>query len=109
MKKVDKEDKRLELQRRREKRIKQKMKWKKGQSEHEDEDEEEDEEETGESDSSMSGKGPESRKCRKSKICFDSDGDDTQGNDGPALAKPDSISLAKQEELALKLLSSMHS
>ncbi|KAK4781547.1 hypothetical protein SAY86_015649 [Trapa natans] len=105
MKKVDKEDKRLEQQRRREKRMKQKMKWKKGPSEHE-----EGEGTGGESDSSLS---DGDRKRRKSKIIFDSDGDDDdrqgEGNEQAALTKPDSISLAQQEELAIKLLNSMHS
>ncbi|OWM88754.1 hypothetical protein CDL15_Pgr002521 [Punica granatum] len=109
MKKVDKEDKRLHRERLRENRIKKKMKWKKGKSGPDEEDEGE---EAGESDPSMSDKGPEGKGRRRSKVYFDSDGEDGEqgeSKDKSGLPKPDSISLAEQEQLALKLLSSMHS
>lgn len=103
LKLVDKEDKLLDRQRRRDKRVKEKIKWKKSNMEEED-----DGEESG-SEGEMEG----GRKHKRSKIYFDSDSDsdygereenkDTKGING------DSITIAEQEEVALKLLSSMHS
>lgn len=104
MKVQDKEDKFLDRQRRKEKRIKAKNKLKRGADEDEDDVEGDD---LSESDGAAGG-----QKARKrSKIYFDSDNDDSESKGGkdnkgfPA----DSISLAQQEELALKLLSSMNS
>ncbi|KAF8023740.1 hypothetical protein BT93_F1049 [Corymbia citriodora subsp. variegata] len=102
MKQVDKEDKLLERQRRRERRLKQKMKLKgKGK------DDDEGESELSESDSEAM----ENRNRKKSKIYFDSDDDDgTQKETNEETNdKIDRKSLAEQEALALKLLSSMHS
>ncbi|XP_021892948.1 DEAD-box ATP-dependent RNA helicase 32 [Carica papaya] len=103
LKLVDKEDKLLDRQRRREKRVKEKIKWKKSNMEEEDDGEE----------SGSEGEIEGGRKHKRSKIYFDSDSDsdygereenkDTKGING------DSITIAEQEELALKLLSSMHS
>lgn len=104
MKQADKEDKLLERQRRREKRIKQKMKWKKERPE--DNIDEEGESEHSASDSEA----PHNRKHKKAKIYFGSDDDgEWKENNGTAEVKGDAISLAEQEALALKLLSSMHS
>lgn len=103
LKVADKEDKDLDRKRRKEKRIKEKMKYKRGREEEE---EEEDEELSG-SDAEM----PRGRVDKKSKIHFDSDDED--GKRTADMAKEgiaaDAISLAEQEELALKLLNSMHS
>ncbi|CAK7338481.1 unnamed protein product [Dovyalis caffra] len=102
MKHVDKEDKLLDRQRRREKRIKEKMKWKKGSI---------DEEEDGGGEDDLSGSEGEGRKHKRSKIYFDSDSDNAEMTENKDNAGPstDSVSLAEQEALALKLLSSMHS
>ncbi|GLT62105.1 hypothetical protein SLA2020_347680 [Shorea laevis] len=105
LKQVDKEDKLLDHQRRREKRIKEKMKLKKAKLEEENDEEGEDD---------LSGSEVEAeaqRKPKRSKIYFDSDNDDGEAEkrtDDKDL-KADSISVAEQEQLALKLLSSMHS
>ncbi|XP_022716911.1 DEAD-box ATP-dependent RNA helicase 32 [Durio zibethinus] len=105
LKQVDKEDKLLERQRLREKRIKKKMKLKKGQKEEEDDEEDEDDlsDSEGESDAN--------RKRKRSKVYFHSDSDDGEREENKAVASinADSISVAEQEELALKLLYSMHS
>lgn len=101
MKLVDKEDKDLDRKRLKEKRIKEKMKYKRGREEEEEEDEE-----LSGSDGELSG----GRVNKKTKI-FDSDDDD--GEKPKDMAKEgiaaDAISVAEQEELALKLLSSMNS
>lgn len=107
MKPEDKEDKRLEHMRLREKRIKQKEKrkrnMKRGNTLEEEEVERED----------VDGRATGERTSKRSKIYFDSKSDDDSpdykddNSRGSLLA--DSISLAEQEELALKLLSSMHS
>ncbi|KAJ4837430.1 DEAD-box ATP-dependent RNA helicase 32 [Turnera subulata] len=102
LKQVDKEDKLLDRQRRREKRIKQKMKRKRGSAE-----EEEDEDDEDDSEGDRMGE----RKPKRTKIYFDSDADDdakAESKDKAGL-KTESISLAEQEALALKLLGSMHS
>lgn len=99
---ADKEDKDLDRKRRKEKRIKEKMKYKRGREEEEEEDEE------------LSGSDTEiheGRVNKKTKIYFDSDDDNVErtgvvAKEGIAA---DAISLAEQEELALKLLNSMHS
>ncbi|KAG8386133.1 hypothetical protein BUALT_Bualt03G0117300 [Buddleja alternifolia] len=99
MKVVDKVDKALDRQRRKEKRIKQKMKLKRGRDE-----EEEDE---GMSEDDLSGSDREvttGKAGKKAKVYFDSDSDDGERTKGK-----DTVTLAEQEELALKLLSSMHS
>ncbi|KAG8658185.1 DEAD-box ATP-dependent RNA helicase 32 isoform X2 [Manihot esculenta] len=103
LKQADKEDKALDRQRRREKRIKEKMKRKKQTSDsEEDRDEEEDV-------SASEGEKMGDRKPKRSKIYFDSDSDDGKTTeDREKLVKTDSISLAEQEALALKLLSTMH-
>lgn len=89
MKQADKEDKFHDRQRLKEKRTKQKMKLK-GRAAEDDED--------------VSGSDEPTRDTRKkSKIYFDSDGDDGVKKDF------NSVSLAEQESLALKLLNSMHS
>ncbi|MBA0625406.1 hypothetical protein Godav_010606 [Gossypium davidsonii] len=106
LKQVDKEDKLLERQRLREKRIKKKMKLKKGQREEEDGEEEEDDL------SGSEGEPDANRKRKRSKIYFHSDSDDGEKEEdkaGSASINAESISLAEQEELALKLLNSMHS
>ncbi|KAK1391837.1 DEAD-box ATP-dependent RNA helicase 32 [Heracleum sosnowskyi] len=104
MKVQDKEDKFLDRQRRKEKRIKAKNKLKRGAEEDEDDVEGDD---LSESDRATGGQ----KASKRSKIYFDSDNEDSEKKGGknnigfPA----DSISLAQQEELALKLLSSMNS
>ncbi|KAF9666993.1 hypothetical protein SADUNF_Sadunf16G0286700 [Salix dunnii] len=102
MKHVDKEDKVLDRQRRREKRIKEKMKRKIGSMGLE---------EDGEGEDDLSGSEGEGKKYKRSKIYFDSDSDnaDTTGSKDNAGIITDSISIAEQEALALKLLGSMHS
>ncbi|KAM3302481.1 DEAD-box ATP-dependent RNA helicase 32 [Capsicum chacoense] len=102
LKVADKEDKDLDRKRRKEKRIKEKMKYKRGK----DEQEEEDEELSG-SDAEI----PGGRVDKKSKIYFDSDDEDGErkGDIAKEGFAADAISLAEQEELALKLLNSMHS
>lgn len=103
LKQADKEDKALDRQRRREKRIKEKMKRKKQTSDSE-EDRDEDEDV-----SASEGEKMGDRKPKRSKIYFDSDSDDGKTTeDREKLVKTDSISLAEQEALALKLLSTMH-
>ncbi|KAI3810040.1 hypothetical protein L1987_19647 [Smallanthus sonchifolius] len=94
MKTRDQEDKLVDRKRRKEKRIKEKEKYKRARNEEEDEDEDDDE---------FSGSDKDLKKG--SKVYFDSD---DEMKDKVAL-KTDEISLAEQEELALKLLSSMHS
>ncbi|KAJ7960760.1 RNA helicase [Quillaja saponaria] len=91
---ADKEDKLLQQQRRREKRIKQKMKWKGGNIEEDHSDDL----------SGSEGEGTKGRVHRNAKIYFDGDNDD-----GERKEVTDNISLREQEELALKLLNSMHS
>ncbi|CAN1318774.1 DEAD-box ATP-dependent RNA helicase 32 [Linum perenne] len=101
MKKVDKVDKVVDSQRRREKRIKEKMKRKR---ELGDEDDEEEEEEEGEGRNGRN-------KTKRSKMYFNSDSDEegmAKGKKEKVETKADSISLAEQEALALKLLSNMH-
>lgn len=107
LKRADKEDKLLDRQRRREKRIKQKMKRKRGGLG--DDDDEEDEDNASDKDEESMERG----RRKKSKIYFDSDSDNdnderkqNKDDNGPNI---DSISLAEQEALALKLLNSMHS
>ncbi|CAN1318772.1 DEAD-box ATP-dependent RNA helicase 32 [Linum perenne] len=110
MKKVDKVDKVVDSQRRREKRIKEKMKRKRELGDEDDEEEEEEEEE--EEDVSGSGEGRNGRnKTKRSKMYFNSDSDEegmAKGKKEKVETKADSISLAEQEALALKLLSNMH-
>ncbi|KAL0311025.1 UNVERIFIED_CONTAM: DEAD-box ATP-dependent RNA helicase 32 [Sesamum angustifolium] len=104
MKVVDKVDKSLDRQRRKEKRIKEKMKWKRGRDEEGDVESEDDI-------SGSDGEATNGRRNKKAKVYFDSDSDDgerkkVQDNAGLVTS---AITLAEQEELALKLLSSMHS
>ncbi|KAL3508496.1 hypothetical protein ACH5RR_027897 [Cinchona calisaya] len=104
LKMADEEDKALDRKRRKEKRIKDKVKWKRGREDEEtDTGNEEDvsaydREETGD------------RVNKQVKIYFDSDSDDGERmiKDKKGVAA-DTLSLREQEELALKLLSSMHS
>ncbi|KAK9057057.1 hypothetical protein SSX86_024424 [Deinandra increscens subsp. villosa] len=97
MKTRDLEDKVLDRKRRKEKRIKEKEKHKRARNE---EDEEED-------DDDFSGSDKDLKKVKRSKVYFNSDSEDEM-RDKVAL-KTDEISLAEQEELALKLLSSLNS
>ncbi|EEF39382.1 dead box ATP-dependent RNA helicase, putative [Ricinus communis] len=98
---ADKEDKLLDRQRRREKRTKEKMKRKKQIAEEEED-----------IDDDISGSEEEragDRKSKRSKIYFNSDSDDGETKEkGDNVVNTNSISLAEQEALALKLLSSMH-
>ncbi|KAI3456937.1 hypothetical protein Pfo_013600 [Paulownia fortunei] len=105
MKVVDKEDKALDHQRRKEKRIKQKMKWKRGR------DEEDDGDRMSEDDLSQSDREVTTgRVGKKAKLYFDSDSDGGERRKGKdSIGVGSEVTLAEQEELALKLLSSMHS
>ncbi|GAV72937.1 DEAD domain-containing protein/Helicase_C domain-containing protein/DUF4217 domain-containing protein [Cephalotus follicularis] len=103
LKEADKEDKLLEKHRLKEKRMKKKSKKRSV-----------DKEDIGDGEynhSGSEGETAENRNRKRSKIYFDSDNDEVgevknKDNTG---GKADSISLAEQEALALKLLSSMHS
>ncbi|XP_039131269.1 LOW QUALITY PROTEIN: DEAD-box ATP-dependent RNA helicase 32 [Dioscorea cayenensis subsp. rotundata] len=97
MKQRDKEDKVLHRQRLREKRTKEKMKLKRRREEDEEDDDGLDVDET------------ESGVPKKSKLYFHSDDDDANEKREDVRLKTDSVSIAEQEELALKLLNSMHS
>ncbi|VFQ82544.1 unnamed protein product [Cuscuta campestris] len=107
LKMVDKDDKDLDRRRRKEKRLKEKMKLKRGRDrECEEEDEEGD----------HLGSDADARrgKMGNKRIRFDSDDDDDDdgkenGETSKEGMRTDPISLAEQEELALKLLSNMHS
>lgn len=106
MKVVDKEDKAIEHKRRKEKRIKQKMKLKRGREDDDDDDGDDDEV----SEDDLSGSGREatmSRPNKKGKKYFNSDSDNEDGERGKGENNTAPITLAEQEELALKLLSSM--
>ncbi|KAK9133445.1 hypothetical protein Scep_012973 [Stephania cephalantha] len=93
----DKEDKRQNKQRLREKRIKEKMKLKRAKEEEEEISGSDVEESVG-------------RAAKRSKIYFGSDSDDGEKETKrKSNISIDAVSLAEQEELALKLLSSMHS
>lgn len=97
----DKEDKILDRQRRKEKRLKEKEKHKRARDNDDDVDEDDD---------GFSGSDKDTRNLKKSKVYFDSDGDDDDvARKDEVASKTDAISLHEQEELALKLLSSMHS
>lgn len=96
MKTRDQEDKLLDSKRRKDKRIKEKEKYKRQRDEEVD-DEEDD----------FSGSDKDTINVKRSKVYFDSDSDGETKN--KVALKTDAISLAEQEELALKLLSSMHS
>lgn len=106
LKLVDEEDKSLDRKRRKERRMKEKMKWKRGR--------EEENTEIGSDDdlpaSDREESGHRINKNKKAKIYFDSDSDDgeTTAKDKKGV-ETDSISMAEQEHLALKLLESMHS
>ncbi|KAL3639960.1 hypothetical protein CASFOL_014928 [Castilleja foliolosa] len=100
MKVADKEDKALEQKRLKEKRIKQKMKLKRGR----------DEDEVSEEDDHSGSEGEATKvrgRNKKSKIYLNNESDDDGDNNRAKGA--DLVSLAEQEELALKLLSSMNS
>lgn len=104
MKRVDKEDKALDRQRRKEKRLKEKMKRKRGKYDDEDAVGSED-------DPSLSDREALTHKAhKKGKIYFDSDSDDGEKkkNKDTSGVNADTDTLAEQEALALKLLSSMH-
>ncbi|KAF7141434.1 hypothetical protein RHSIM_Rhsim06G0216500 [Rhododendron simsii] len=100
LKEEDKEDKLLDRQRRKEKRMKEKMKRRRGRKDEDDIEGEED----------LSGSDGD-RTNKRSKKYFDSDSDDAESkrDKDNSTINADSISLKEQEELALKLLSSMHS
>ncbi|PIM99292.1 RNA Helicase [Handroanthus impetiginosus] len=104
MRVADKEDKALDRQRRKEKRIKQKMKLKRGRDGEDDDDDGD-----GMSEDDLSESDGASRIRKKAKVYFDSDSDDGErkGKDNTGVGSV--VTLAEQEELALKLLSSMHS
>ncbi|OVA06611.1 Helicase [Macleaya cordata] len=107
MKERDKEDKLLQRQRLREERTKKKMKLKRGREEEEEEESDEDGEAISGSDREETG---DKASKKKSKIYFDSDSEDGEkGKKDKVGFNADSITLADQEALALKLLSSMHS
>ena len=100
LKQEDKVDKIHARMLRKEKRLKQKLKWKRERSEEDDEDvTESDEEATAD------------RPSKKSKIYFDNDSDDDVETKDKKIMDINTSknSLAEQEELALKLLGSMHS
>lgn len=99
LKKEDKDDKAQYRNRRREKRLKNKMKWKRGNT-----DEEEDV-------SDSEGEAYANRPHKRSKIYFGSDDDDGEIKESKDKLGfiADSISLAEQEAVALKVLSAMHS
>ncbi|XP_022888426.1 DEAD-box ATP-dependent RNA helicase 32 isoform X1 [Olea europaea var. sylvestris] len=104
MKRVDKEDKALDRQRRKEKRLKEKMKRKRGKY---------DDEDAVGSEDDLSGSDREAlthKAHKKGKIYFDSDSDDGEKkkNKDTSGVNADTDTLAEQEALALKLLSSMH-
>ncbi|KAG9454060.1 hypothetical protein H6P81_006964 [Aristolochia fimbriata] len=99
MKQKDKEDKLLLRQRLREKRTKEKMKFKRGRAEDEDM-EVDDEISASDNDGN--------NRPKRSKVYFDSESDGERKETDVELAS-DSVTLAEQEALALKLLSSMHS
>ncbi|KAI3948815.1 hypothetical protein MKX01_022229 [Papaver californicum] len=103
MKKQDKEDKVLQKKRLQEKRTKQTEKEKRGRDEKEND---EDSELTSGSDREEAG----ARSNKKLKTHFDSGSNDIGRAKRDKLEiNPDSVSLAEQEAIALKLLSSMHS
>lgn len=103
MKRVDKEDKALDHQRRKEKRLKEKMKRKRLKEDN-------DEDAVGsEDDLSSSDREANTHKAqKKGKIYFDSDSDDGVRKKNKDTVSADPVTLAEQEALALKLLSSMH-
>ncbi|KAK4420763.1 DEAD-box ATP-dependent RNA helicase 32 [Sesamum alatum] len=105
MRVADKVDKALDRQRRKEKRIKQKLKWKRGRDEEEGDVESEDDI------SASDGEATTGKRNKKAKVYFDSDSDDGERKNvqDNAVSVTSAITLAEQEELALKLLSSMHS
>lgn len=104
LKQVDEEDKALDRKRRKEKRVKDKMKWKKERTE--DESDMESESDVPASDVDDGGH----RGNKKAKIYFNSESDEeiTREEDNRGVGGAP-ISIAEQEQLALKLLSSMHS
>ncbi|XP_020592984.1 DEAD-box ATP-dependent RNA helicase 32 [Phalaenopsis equestris] len=101
MKQRDKEDKVLQRQRLRDKRTKDKMKLKRWREEEE----EFDEDDSGNNAESDVGR---NTMMRNSKISFESESDDERKVKKTKGFDTDAISLAEQEALALKLLSSMH-
>ncbi|XP_072951175.1 DEAD-box ATP-dependent RNA helicase 32 [Typha angustifolia] len=100
MKEQDKEDKLLQRQRLREKRKKEKMKLRRPRDEVEEVDSDGGPSELDEAENGAS---------KRSKVYFDSESEDDGKGKKRAVLSTDSISLAEQEALALKLLSSMHS
>ncbi|KAJ4971445.1 hypothetical protein NE237_004544 [Protea cynaroides] len=104
MKQRDKEDKLIHRQRLREIRLKKKMKLTRVRPEEEDVSEHEG------VDSGSDGEEIDNKARKRSKIYFESESDDEKKkgkNENVGFSK-DSVSLAEQEALALKLLSSMH-
>ncbi|KAH0469130.1 hypothetical protein IEQ34_002362 [Dendrobium chrysotoxum] len=102
MKQHDKEDKVLLRQRLRDKRTKDKMKLKRWREEEEEEGDEDINGDDSESDLGRKGK------MKNTKINFESESDDDRKMKKMKGFDADVISLAEQEALALKLLSSMH-
>ncbi|XP_073005322.1 DEAD-box ATP-dependent RNA helicase 32 [Typha latifolia] len=100
MKEQDKEDKLLQRQRLREKRKKEKMKLRRPRDEVEEVDSDSGPSELDEAENGAS---------KRSKVYFDNESEDDGKGKKRAVLSTDSISLAEQEALALKLLSSMHS
>ncbi|KAJ4801407.1 RNA helicase [Rhynchospora pubera] len=101
MKEQDKEDKILQRQMRREKRKKQKMKLKKWRGDGEDA--------VGSDEDQSDVDDTEKPASKRSKIYFNNGSDDEGEKAKKNVLDADRISLAEQEALALKLLSSMHS
>ncbi|CAO2841337.1 unnamed protein product [Amaranthus hypochondriacus] len=100
LKQEDKVDKIHARMLRKEKRLKQKLKWKRDRSEEDNEDVSESDEEA-----------TAGRPSKKSKLYFNNDSDDDVDTKDEKIMdiNTSKISLAEQEELALKLLGSMHS
>ncbi|XP_059633952.1 DEAD-box ATP-dependent RNA helicase 32-like [Cornus florida] len=103
LKQEDKEDKLQDRKRRKEQRLKERMKWKRERKEED----MEGEDDLPESDGEANG----TRHNKRMKLRFNSDNDDggRKKVKGKLGMNADSVSLADQEKLALKLLSSMHS
>ncbi|KAF9589236.1 hypothetical protein IFM89_020674 [Coptis chinensis] len=103
LKKDDKEDKLVQQQRLREKRTKEKIKLKRGREEDNSEEEE------SEDFSGSDREDARGRTTKRSKIYFSDNDDGDMEEKNKLNYATDSISLADQEALALRLLSSMHS
>ncbi|CAI9088415.1 OLC1v1022727C1 [Oldenlandia corymbosa var. corymbosa] len=103
---ADKEDKALYRESRKERRIKEKMKRKRGREE-----EEEDSDDDGATSDEEVREDRFNKKNKKGKIYFESDDSDNEETvkNNKKVVNTESISLAEQEQLALKVLESLHS